>query len=42
MQLLRVLITGEAGGPQLWDAISLLGKDEVVDRLNVAIEKFSN
>ncbi len=41
MQLLRVLITGEAGGPQLWDALSLLGKDEIVERLNIAVEKFN-
>lgn len=38
MQLLRVLITGVAGGPQLFDMLALMGKDEVVKRLGKAIE----
>lgn len=37
MQLLRVLISGVAGGPQLFDLLVLLGKDEVVQRLQKGI-----
>jgi glutamyl-tRNA synthetase len=37
MQLLRVLITGVAGGPQLFDMLALMGRDEVVRRLNTAM-----
>jgi len=40
MQLLRVLITGAAGGPQLFDMLALMGKDEVVNRLTKALDKF--
>lgn len=39
MQLLRVLITGVAGGPQLFDMLALMGKDEVLKRMNEAIGK---
>jgi glutamyl-tRNA synthetase len=39
MQVLRVLITGVAGGPQLFDMMALMGKEEVVKRLNVALGK---
>jgi glutamyl-tRNA synthetase len=37
MQALRVVITGLAGGPDLMDIISLLGKDEVIKRINYAL-----
>jgi glutamyl-tRNA synthetase len=40
MQLLRVLITGVAGGPQLFDMLALMGKEEVLRRLTVALDKF--
>lgn len=40
MQLFRVLITGQAAGPILFNAIELLGKDEVVSRLNKALTTF--
>ncbi len=40
MQLLRVLITGVAGGPQLFDMLALMGKDEVLNRLSAALDKF--
>lgn len=40
MQLLRVLVTGVGGGPQLFDMLALMGKEEVLRRLNLAIEKF--
>lgn len=37
MQLLRVLTTGVAGGPQLFDMLALIGKDEVIERLTKAL-----
>ncbi len=37
MQLLRVLVTGVAGGPQLFDLIALIGKEECLNRLKLAI-----
>lgn len=40
MQLLRVLVTGVAGGPQLFDMLALMGKEEVLRRLTVALDKF--
>jgi len=40
MQVLRVLTTGVAGGPQLFDMMALMGKDEVITRLNAALAKF--
>ena len=40
MQLLRVLITGVSGGPQLFDMLALIGKDEVLKRLQFALSKF--
>lgn len=39
MQLLRVLITGVAGGPQLFDMLALMQKQEVVSRLKTALSK---
>ena len=39
MQLLRVLITGVAGGPQLFDMLALIGKDDVIKRLELALQK---
>lgn len=38
MQLLRVLTTGVAGGPQLFDMLALMGREEVLRRLNKALE----
>jgi glutamyl-tRNA synthetase len=38
MQLFRVLISGEAGGPQLWDMLALLRKDEVISRISKALQ----
>jgi glutamyl-tRNA synthetase len=37
MQLFRVLVTGLAAGPALFEAMEVLGKDEVVKRLEKAI-----
>ena len=39
MQMLRVLISGVAGGAQLFDFLALIGKDEVVTRLKTALTK---
>ncbi|MBL7909859.1 MAG: glutamate--tRNA ligase [Bacteroidia bacterium] len=39
MQLLRVLTTGVAGGPQLFDMLALIGKEEVLKRLETALSK---
>lgn len=39
MQLLRVLVTGVAGGPQLFDMLALMGKTEALKRLEAALEK---
>jgi glutamyl-tRNA synthetase len=39
MQVLRVLITGVAGGPQLFDMLELIGKTAAVDRMNKALAK---
>lgn len=41
MQLLRVLTSGVAGGPQLFDMLAMLGKDEVLARLDAALNKLS-
>ncbi|MGE0568151.1 MAG: glutamate--tRNA ligase [Bacteroidia bacterium] len=39
MQLMRVLVTGVAGGPQLFDILELLGKEKSLKRLKFALEK---
>ncbi len=39
MQLFRVLITGMAAGPALFETLELLGKQEVVARIATALEK---
>lgn len=38
MQLFRVFISGVAGGPALFEVAALLGKEEVVSRLNLALK----
>jgi len=38
MQLLRVLITGEAGGPDLWHILYLMGTKTCVDRIQIALK----
>jgi glutamyl-tRNA synthetase len=37
MQIVRVLISGVAGGPQLFDMMALLGKEECVKRVSTAL-----
>ena len=39
MQLFRVVISGAGGGPALFEMVELLGKEEVVNRLNVFLNK---
>jgi glutamyl-tRNA synthetase len=39
MQMLRVVITGLAGGPALFETIELLGKEEAMSRMQRALEK---
>jgi glutamyl-tRNA synthetase len=41
MQLFRVLVSGAGGGPVLFEMVELLGKETVVRRLGVALEKIS-
>jgi glutamyl-tRNA synthetase len=41
MQALRVTLTGEGAGIDLMKTIEILGKEEVIDRINIAIEKLS-
>ncbi|TRX50413.1 glutamate--tRNA ligase [Fulvivirga sp. M361] len=38
MQALRLAITGRGGGPDLMEIISILGSDEVADRIQYAID----
>ncbi|MDQ3072612.1 MAG: glutamate--tRNA ligase [Bacteroidota bacterium] len=40
MQLFRVLLSAEAGGPAIWDLTALIGKQEVVSRLDYALKHF--
>ncbi|MBL0339935.1 MAG: glutamate--tRNA ligase [Bacteroidetes bacterium] len=40
MQLLRVFVSGQGGGVDLLGMIELLGKEEIVQRLEKALEKF--
>ena len=40
MQLFRVIITGGAGGPALFEVAALLGKDELVKRIERAMSEF--
>ncbi len=39
MQLFRVLLSGQAGGPVLFEMTELLGKEEVISRLREGVEK---
>lgn len=41
MQLLRILVTGVSGGPQLFDLMALLGKEETIKRINAALDKLA-
>lgn len=39
MQLLRVLVTGVSGGPQLFDMLALMGREQVVGRIQAALAR---
>ena len=39
MQLFRVCLSGVGGGPMLFEMVELLGKDEVVKRLETATQQ---
>jgi glutamyl-tRNA synthetase len=39
MQAFRVCLSGIGGGPVLWEMAELLGKEEVVKRLETALER---
>lgn len=38
MQLFRVCLSGVGGGPALFEMVELLGRDEVVKRLDAAVK----
>ena len=35
----RLALTGQGAGPSLFDICAILGKDEVLNRIDLAIEK---
>ncbi|MDR0228020.1 MAG: glutamate--tRNA ligase, partial [Flavobacteriaceae bacterium] len=39
MQPLRLSLVGAVKGPDLFDIIEMIGKDETVERLAIAVEK---
>jgi glutamyl-tRNA synthetase len=39
MQMMRVMVTGVAGGPQLMDIMALLGKEKTMERIRTALTK---
>ena len=39
--LLRMTLTGEQGGPHIFDIMELLGKEESIQRINNAIQRYS-
>jgi len=41
MPAFRIMISGEAGGPPLFELAELLGQDEVIQRMEAAIAHFS-
>ena len=42
MQLFRVCVTGVGGGPALFELLVLLGKEEVINRLDNALHQLNN
>ena len=42
MQSFRVCLSGVGGGPALFEVVELLGKEEVVNRLEKALSKIGN
>ncbi len=41
MQVLRVVLTGVGGGPDLMGIIAVIGRDEVISRINQALQKLN-
>ena len=41
MQIFRVAVSGVAAGPAIFEMVSLIGKEKVVDRIEKAIQKFN-
>ncbi|NTW31671.1 MAG: glutamate--tRNA ligase, partial [Bacteroidetes bacterium] len=39
MNALRICIVGASTGPDLFEIISMIGKDETINRINFAIKK---
>jgi glutamyl-tRNA synthetase len=39
---LRLAVSGQSTGPGMFDLLFILGKDEVVKRIQAAIKKLSN
>ena len=39
MQLFRVVISGEASGPAIWEMVEVLGKEEILARIENALVK---
>lgn len=42
MQSLRVSITGQAGGPDLMEIIEILGREEITERIRLALDKLKD
>ena len=42
LQLFRVLITGVAAGPSMFEVCALLGKDEVNNRFELALNQLAS
>ena len=40
MQLFRVILSGQSSGPSIWDMVALLGKNEVVERIEEGLKRF--
>ncbi len=42
LQVFRVMISGEAGGPPIFELAEMMGKEEVLDRVSNCISQFSS
>lgn len=41
MPAFRIMISGEAGGPPLFELAAIIGKEEIIERIKTALEHFS-
>jgi glutamyl/glutaminyl-tRNA synthetase len=39
MQLFRVVVTGVGGGPNMFEIMELIGKEESIKRMNLFLER---